>query len=461
MNALKKLPKHICSALAGSGKSIHNINKICQIRFLTSTTSIVQQNNEIPNSEFDSCVKLSRFYEKTSVGLYQLQRKFSDEIQQPSPKIKEEDLRELIFLSATDKDFDLVLKVLKLYAELNNINYGAKIDMKSNLPFNVMKLLYFYKKTNKVIEYFNDKNFGRLFRGYRTIDMYFRHLFDEKRYKDLNLSFQAYFRNYIKFNNSGNENNNQTSQQKWLSVPNSHIYIVTKSYLLQNDSVSLDQFKTFINKFQQYNHAIPNVVMLRMVLLALNHDHAQYASDILACRIFDQDETLSKNLKLMAFSRSGRLNDVVRFLKNMISRDNKLYPYAFKVLREDLEKNINSADLNNNQSDVCEQIDILLRRAKIEDRIETNQEDLMEMALNDRFDDFYLNNGINSNINNENNFEQAKTSDNYNSLRQNNYKNKNDVNANTNSRNNGTINNNQEKQNSFQNNGDMRKRNLN
>lgn len=70
------------------------------------------------------------------------------------PQIKIDELKEIIYLLKTDSEIDFVAKAVLSFLNTNKIALG---DIKNDVSFKFVQVLYLLKKTNKLIQFYNEK----------------------------------------------------------------------------------------------------------------------------------------------------------------------------------------------------------------------------------------------------------------------------------------------------------------
>ena len=73
------------------------------------------------------------------------------------PNIRPDDLKEIIYLVKTDSEIDFVAKALISFLITNKISYS---DIKNDYGFKFCQVLQLLKKTNKLLQFYNEKVFG-------------------------------------------------------------------------------------------------------------------------------------------------------------------------------------------------------------------------------------------------------------------------------------------------------------
>lgn len=307
--------------------------------------------------ETETLIKQSISHEKNSIGMGYYQSKLKNELNKEEPKIYIEDLKDLFLLSKTDQDVDLLAKSIIVYSNYNNIDPISRDDMTRRF----MVVVYLLKKSHKLIEYYNDSKYSRLFRNHRAIDVFYELLYDQMRYDDLIKIFREHLKN-------GYSIDNETRYNK---VPASHLNMVSKALIKQNKLDSLDTFKKILKLVYLDNtNIVHKSVMLRNIYFAITMDNGLYAYEILKSGFFNDDQFLLINLRAMVYSKIK--NDDLLFLqlKKMFNQNIAIFPFTFKCLKEDsLQRNVN----------IQEQIDVLFKKAVFERRF--SDIDLVDMIL--------------------------------------------------------------------------------
>ena len=72
------------------------------------------------------------------------------------PQIKLDELKEIIYLVKTDSEIDFVAKAILSFLNTNKIPFS---DIKNDVSYKFVQVLYLLKKTNKLLQFYNEKVF--------------------------------------------------------------------------------------------------------------------------------------------------------------------------------------------------------------------------------------------------------------------------------------------------------------
>lgn len=350
---LKYLPKQIgkCTTptrllIPGSFQSINSSNMIS-----TDTTPIKQEVINIRAEQMKNFIEKCNKIEARSMStIDDLQKKitsdFAQNFEQPANRFhetKNKDISELIALSCTDSEIDFLVEAVRKHAlsqkEVYQINYGRDF----------ITLLVSLKKTEKLLEIAKDKNNNIIMRHYSTMEMILNYLLEEKMYQEIFEILIDRLPKYVRIVNRDNVTDYRDNKKlkKVSYIPFNHIEKYTRALLLQNTEKSYFMFKELIDYVYKNDGEVSKFIVLRLLYFSIIMRHPKFGYDIFYTDLFANDQVLKSNLFIMLHSRSNREELVIRNLKNIFNKNIEIYPFTFKVIREDINHHKSSIDYKN------------------------------------------------------------------------------------------------------------------
>jgi len=277
-----------------------------------------------------------------------MQQQILTELEAPN-KFQHKEIKELIALSSTDDEIDVLTTIIRKHALKQQPPY-----MFSYAKF-FFQLIISLDKIDKLMEIIRAPENEILMRYHSSVEVILFYLMKEKRYDLITEILVLRLPKYFRFKTYSN-----SDRKKRVShVPFTHMEFFTRSLLMQNTSTAYNMFKELVDYIYKNGGEVSKHSVLRLLYFAINTENfqnAQFGFDIFYTDIFSQDDTLKTNLFVMLHSRTNKEDNVIKNLRNIFLKGLPIYPYTFKVIRQDIKR-------NNSSKSYRDQIDIAQKRA--------------------------------------------------------------------------------------------------
>lgn len=227
--------------------------------------------------------------------------KMSEYVQDESKNmIFTEDLKNMIHISETDNDVELVVKMIKRYNSQNkSLRFG-------NYIFGpvVMRMFHITNKPDLALECFKSQELSAFFDQYMSYQVLLDLLYINGRYKDILEAFEII----------------KGKQLEGHKFPKNAVVLVLAACYKMNSKESLDYALNLWQELQETGHQPMRRAQTFAAGLALNQGKAEIALEILST-VRNQNYTTVRNLKVSALTDVDRLEDVIPILKTVLNED--------------------------------------------------------------------------------------------------------------------------------------------
>lgn len=211
-----------------------------------------------------------------------------------------EDLKNMIHISETDKDIELVVKMMKRYNSQNkSLRFG-------NYIFGpvVMRMLYIHNKADLALQCFKSEELAGFFDQYMSYQLLLDLLYENQKYKELLEAFDII----------------KEKQLEGHKYPKNVIVLVLAACYRMNSKESLDYALKLWSELNETGHQPMRRSTTFCAGLALNQGKPEIALEVITAAR-NQNYTTVRNLKVAALSAIGRMEDVIPILKSVLNED--------------------------------------------------------------------------------------------------------------------------------------------
>ncbi|CAH0550263.1 unnamed protein product [Brassicogethes aeneus] len=244
--------------------------------------------------------------EKTRMQMHNISDKFREKMNEYSNEdsksmIFTEDLKNMIHLSESDEDIQLVYNMIKKFnAQNKQVRFG-------NYVFGpvVMRMLHLYGKHDMAWELFNSPEMDGFFDQVMTYQILLDLLYENGKYDEVLKAVDIV----------------KSRQLEGAKYPRNVVVLALAACYKLNTKESLDYAVKMWQELSEVGHLPMRRATTFAAGLALNQGQPAIALEILvSCR--NQNYTTIRNIKVAAFADLGRVEDAIPVLKSILSDDN-------------------------------------------------------------------------------------------------------------------------------------------
>ncbi|XP_060528301.1 pentatricopeptide repeat-containing protein 2, mitochondrial-like [Cylas formicarius] len=243
-----------------------------------------------------------------------------------------EDLKNMVHLADSDDDIKVVINMIKKYNKQNkSMRFG-------NYIFGpvVMRMFHIHKKADLALECFKSPELSNFFDQYGSYQILCDILYESQKYKEVLETVQII----------------KEKQGEGLRYPKNVIVLALASCYKMNTKESLEYALKLWHELREIGHYPTRKATTFCTALAINQGKPEIALEILSSAR-NSGYTTVRNLRVLALSMIGRIEDIIPILKSVLrvdSPEGQLHTFNRDVLAKVKE----AVDLSENHQVILE-----------------------------------------------------------------------------------------------------------
>ncbi|XP_017776862.1 PREDICTED: pentatricopeptide repeat-containing protein 2, mitochondrial-like [Nicrophorus vespilloides] len=232
-----------------------------------------------------------------------------------------EDLKNMIHLAEND-DVDLIIKMMNRFNEQNKqLRFGTFVFG----PV-VMRMFYYLNKPDEALKCFKSENLKGFFDQLITYQLLMDLMYNNQRYQDILDLFEDI----------------RERQIESTQFPRNIIVLTLAACYKLNTKESWDFALNLWNKLMEAGHMPMRRAVTFCAALALKQNNPSACLEMISSAK-NQNYTTVRNLKVLALTQVGRIEDVLPILKSVYNQDDSMKNQTFNVdvielIKEQVEK---------------------------------------------------------------------------------------------------------------------------